>query len=172
MLQSQGRLKGSGIFKLDPCEVCIMGKNSKLLFKSSSYRAKNYLEYVYCDIWGPARQNTLGGARFLSIMDDHSRKLWVFLLKSKAEVFEKFKAWSLEVENEKNCTIKCLKTHNGMEFLSHEFQLFCQLKGIQRQTTLPGNPQQNGIIESMNRTLLDKGKVYAIEFRFTKNFLG
>lgn len=122
VLQSQGRLKGSGIFKLDACEVCVMGKSSKLPFKTSSYRATSCLEYVYCDLWGPTRQTTLGGARyFLSIMDDYSRKLWVFLLKSKTEAFEKFKVWSSEVENEKNRKIKCLKTDNSMESLSYEF---------------------------------------------------
>lgn len=53
--------------------------------------------------------------------------------------------------------MKCLRTDNCLEFLSTEFNKLCKLKGIKRHKTVPGNPQQNGVLERMNRTILEKG---------------
>lgn len=84
ILQKQGFLKSQEKFVLKVCEECIMGKSTKLPYKTSHFRASSCLEYLYCDLWGPARVNTLGGSKyFMSILDNHSIKLWVFLLKAK-----------------------------------------------------------------------------------------
>lgn len=147
------------------------GKSTKLPYKPSKYSAKSHLEYVYCDLWGPSRTETLGGARYyISIMDDFSRKLWVFTLKDKSEAFQKFKMWCEEVENEKKCRVQCLRIDNGLEFLSTEFQVYCRNKGIKRHKTVPGNPQQNGIIERMNRTLLDRARCMLLSSGVPKTF--
>lgn len=106
----------------------------------------------------------------MSIMDDYSRKLWVFLMKSKSEVFDIFKNWCLEVENEKECKVKCVRTDNEMEFLSTNFKNFCKEKGILRQTTIRENPQQNGIEERMNRTLLERVRCLLIGLCLPKSF--
>lgn len=66
-------------------------------------------------------------------MDDYSRKLWIYLLKNKTEALSRFKQWCAEVELERNNSVKCLRTGNGLEFLSSEFQEFYKMNGMKRQ---------------------------------------
>ena len=80
---------------------------------------------------GPAQTASIGGGRyFLTFIDDFSKKIWLYILKDKSETFNKFKEWCTEVEVEKGTSLKCLRTDNGMEFLSQEFDGFYKLKGI------------------------------------------
>nr|GFD36816.1 retrovirus-related Pol polyprotein from transposon TNT 1-94 [Tanacetum cinerariifolium] len=60
---------------------------------------------------------SLGGKRyFLSIVDDYSKRVWVYLLRFKHEAFEKFKEWKQLIENQTGRTVKKLRTDNGLEF--------------------------------------------------------
>ena len=77
-------------------------------------------------------------------------------MKEKSEAFSKFREWCTEVEVEKGSGLKCLRTDNGLEFISHEFNDFCKLKGIRRHRTVPKNPQQDGVAEIANRTILER----------------
>lgn len=90
----------------------------------------------------------------MSIIDDYFRKLWIYILKSKDEAFSRFKDWLAEVEKQTNKKLKCLRTDNGLEYVSTEFNNFCKERGIQRHRTVPGTPQQNGVAERMDKTLL------------------
>lgn len=76
-------------------------------------------------------------------------------MKSKNEAFEKFKEFKLQVENETGCKIVRLRTDNGKEYVNNEFDTFLQQQGIQRQLTVPYTPQQNGVAERCNRTLVE-----------------
>ena len=72
--------------------VCVQGKQHKIKFSSSNYRAKKPLEYIHSDLWGASRTPTQGGnLYFLSIVDDYSRKVWVYLLKNKLEAHNNIK---------------------------------------------------------------------------------
>ena len=64
--------------------------------------------------------------------------------------------WCKEVELENGSSVKCLGVDNGLEYLSSEFDLFCKEKGMKRHRTVPCNPQQNGVAERMNRTILER----------------
>ena len=80
------------VSKVDFCKHCILGKQHRVHFKASSHKSKSVLEQVHSDLWGPERTATHGGnLYFLSIVDDFSRKVWVYLLKTKDEAFDKFK---------------------------------------------------------------------------------
>ena len=78
-------------------------------------------------------------------IDDFSRMAWVSFLKEKSEAFNKFKAFKILVENETEAKIKCLKSDNGGEFTSKEFDLFYETHEIKRQFSAARTPQQNGI---------------------------
>ncbi|GJZ73096.1 retrovirus-related pol polyprotein from transposon TNT 1-94 [Tanacetum coccineum] len=109
------------------------------------------------DLWGPSQVESLGGKRyFLSIVDDYSRRVWVYILRFKHEAFEKFKEWKQLVENQTGRTVKKLRTDNGLEFCNREFKQLYIESGIARHLTVVGTPQQNGLAERMNRTLMDK----------------
>ena len=69
-----------------------------------------------------------------------------FTLKSKDEVFGKFKEFKALVENLSEKKIKTLRSYNGGEFTSNEFKDFCKKVGIERDLTTPYNPQQNGVV--------------------------
>ncbi|KAK9065390.1 hypothetical protein SSX86_016773 [Deinandra increscens subsp. villosa] len=139
------------------CEHCIMGKHKKVKFNQGKHTTKGILDYIHSDLWGPARTESMGGARyFLSLIDDYSRRVWVFMLKHKNEAFARFKEWRILVENQTERKIKKLRTDNGLEFCNSEFNDFCKKHGIGRHLTIPGTPQQNGLAERMNRTLLER----------------
>jgi transposase InsO family protein len=74
------------------------------------------------------------------------------------EVFDRFKEFKALVENQTEKIIKVLRTDNGGEFCRNEFEEFCKKCGIARQKTTPYTPQQNGVAERMNKTLMEKAR--------------
>ncbi|GJT84568.1 putative RNA-directed DNA polymerase [Tanacetum coccineum] len=100
-----------------------------------------------------------GGSRYyVTFIDDYSRKVWVYFLKNKSEVFNTFKKWKAAVENETNLQVKCLKSDNGGEYSSREFIEYCAKNGIRMLKIVLETPQQNGVAERMNRTLNERAK--------------
>ncbi|GJT52209.1 retrotransposon protein, putative, ty1-copia subclass [Tanacetum coccineum] len=113
---------------------------------------------------GPSRVESMSGCRyFLSIVDDYSRRVWVYFLRHKNEAFSKFKEWKQLVENQTGRKLKKLRTDNGLEFCNQEFNNLCKESGIARHLTVAGTPQQNGLAERMNRTLLNKVRCLLIQ---------
>src|SRR5688572_33443490 len=93
-LSKKGLLGRQAIGSMEFCEHCVLGKQRRVSFKAAIHRTKSTLEYVHSDLWGPSREPSIGGSRYLlTIIDDYSRKVWVFFLKSKDEVFGEFKDW-------------------------------------------------------------------------------
>jgi hypothetical protein len=76
-------------------------------------------------------------------------------MKEKSEAFEIFKNFKALVEKESGCIIQCLRSDMGGEYTSHDFNEFCNTQGIKRQLTAAYTPQQNGVSERKNRTLLN-----------------
>jgi len=83
----------------------------------------------------------------LTFVDDFSRKVWVYFLRQKNEIFSMFKKFKALVEDQTGRKIKKLRTDNGLEFVESEFDKFCVVNGIVRHKTLVGKPQQNGVAE-------------------------
>jgi len=106
----------------------------------------------------------------ITIIDDFSRKLWVYFLKHKNEAFFTFKEWKLLIENQTGKKIKRLRTNNGLEFCSNEFNDFCKKEGISRHLTIPGTPQQNGVAERMNITILERVRCMFSHSGLSKSF--
>ena len=80
--------------------------------------------------------------------------MWSILLKDKEEAFEKLKKFKAIVKKETRASINTFKTDRGGEYFSGVFQVFCKTSGIIRHLTAPYSPQQNGVVERRNRTLL------------------
>jgi hypothetical protein len=139
------------------CEACIEGKHQRTSFpKDEATSVSKILELVHSDVCGPMKTTSRGGARyFVTFIDDFSRKTHVYLLKAKGEVFDKFKAYKALVENQIGMKIKTLRSDNGGEFVSKKFDNFLHDSGIQRQTSAPYTPQQNGVVERTNRTIME-----------------
>ena len=110
-------------------------------------------------MFGPVPIPSLGGAiYYVSFIDDFSRNTSLYFLKKKSEVFSKFKEYKALVENQTGKKIKVLRSDNGGEFCEKEFEKFCRECGIARQKTTPYTPQQNGVAERMNRSLMEKAR--------------
>jgi hypothetical protein len=136
------------------CKGCALGKNIKKPFPSSNNRSKETLDLIHSDVCDPMPIKSLGGdLYYLTFIDDYSRKTWLYLLKSKDEVFSKFQEFKAKIENLTNKKIKTLRTDNGGEYTSKKFVSFCKLVGIRRELTVPHNPQQNGVAERKNRSI-------------------
>ena len=142
-------VKMSTTSKLSVCEGCMEGKMQCKLFKSLSYlRSKKKLELIHSDVCGPLQVESIGGSRhFVTFIDDYSHCVAVHFLKHKAEVFEKFEQLEAMVTKECGEPIMKLRTDNGGEYVSKEFQTYLTSKGIQHQLTIPHSPQQNGVAE-------------------------
>jgi transposase InsO family protein len=124
------------------CEGCVKGKHQRTSFpKDEATRASQLLEIVHTDLCGLMKTTSHSGAQyFLTFINDFSRKTHVYLLKAKGEAFEKFKQYKALVENEIGHKIKVLRSDNGGEFVSKNFDAFFTKCGIQRQTSAPYSP--------------------------------
>jgi transposase InsO family protein len=95
-------------------------------------------------MWTYDTSSSNGYVYYVCFIDDFSRKAWIYFLKSKGEVFSKFKEFKNLVENLFEKKIKVLRSDNGGEFTLDEFKAFCGEVGIKRELSTPYNPQQNG----------------------------
>jgi transposase InsO family protein len=89
----------------------------------------------------------------LFLIDDYSRMTWVTFLKAKSKAFEKLKAFKALVEYKTNLKIKRLRSNKGSEFISNDFNFFCEIHEIKRNFSAAKNTQQNGVVERNNRTI-------------------
>lgn len=146
------------ITDLSFCEHCVLGKSKKLSFNVGKHTTKDVLGYVHADLWeSPNVTASLSGKHyFLSIIDDKSRKVWLMFLKSKDETFDMFCEWKELVEKQVNKKVKVLRTDNGLEFCNRKYEEYCRKQGIERHRTCTYTPQQNGVAERMNRTVMEK----------------
>ncbi|GJV94959.1 retrotransposon protein, putative, ty1-copia subclass [Tanacetum coccineum] len=140
----------------DQCVSCLSGKMTRKSFPHRPERATDLLGIIHTDVCGPLRHVSRQGASyFITFTDDYSRYGYVYLLKHKHEVFETFKVFKNEVENQLGKTIKALRSDRGGEYISQEFKDYLKDCGIVQQLTPPYTPQHNGVSERRNRTLLN-----------------
>eukprot|EP00253_Pinus_taeda_P036700 PITA_36700 len=162
LLSRKGMVKGLPLIEKPDslCEGCILGKQHRESFSlGKSTRAKAPLEIIHSDLCGLVQASSLGGNQyFLTFIDDFTRKTWVYFLKNKSEVFEKFRNFKALVENQSRLHIKVLRTDRGGEYISKEFLRFCRENGIHKQFTAGYTPQQNGVAERKNRTIMDMAR--------------
>ena len=141
-LAKQGLLGDKKLQEMEFCETFVYGKTCKVKFGIGVQRTKGTLDYIDLDLWGPSRTQSLSGARyFMTLVDDYSRKLWIFILKHKSDALEKFKQWKFLIENRLGKNVQRLRTNNGMEYCSKDFEKFCKDEGIVRHKTTVGTPQ-------------------------------
>ncbi|GJR48129.1 retrotransposon protein, putative, ty1-copia subclass [Tanacetum coccineum] len=130
-LQQDGLLKSTDDESFDKCESCLSGKMTKKPFPHSNERAKDLLGIIHTDVCGPLRHVSRQGASyFITFTDDYSRYGYVYLLKHKHEVFETFKVFKNEVENQLRKTIKAIQSDRGVEYISQEFKDYLKANGI------------------------------------------
>jgi len=155
-LTKQGAFRQGRIEPLKFCENCVLGRANRQKFLASTHSSNAALDCVHADLWGPSRTESHEEARyFLSLIDDFSRKVWVYFLKYKNEVVKVFEEWKFLVETQTRRKVKKLRTDNELEFYDERFKTLCKKSGTARHLTMRGTPQQNALMERFNRTILE-----------------
>jgi transposase InsO family protein len=128
-------------------------------------------QLLYMDIVGPSRVLSMGGKWYiLIIIDDYSRYSWVFFLESKDQVFKHFWLLALRLNNEHPNCLKAIRSDNETEFRNVSFDRFCLEHGIEQQFSTPRVPQQNGVVERKNRTLVEMARTMLDEHGTPRRF--
>uniref|UniRef100_A0A1Y1JXU0 Integrase catalytic domain-containing protein n=1 Tax=Photinus pyralis TaxID=7054 RepID=A0A1Y1JXU0_PHOPY len=157
------------------CDTCLKGKQSRLPFREigESRKAKRLLEIISTDICGPITPETYDGKKYYITFIDHFSHFCVtYLLSKKSEAIEKFKIYVAAVEAKFNCKIERLRCDNGGEYASHSFRELCMKRGIKIQYNVAYNPEQNGVAERFNRTIMEMARCLMFDSSLRKEFWG
>ncbi|CAM8929156.1 unnamed protein product [Rhodiola kirilowii] len=155
------------------CEVCPLAKQSRLRFPLSKHVSAEIFDLIHCDVWGPFPIESLSGANyFLTIVDDKSRGVWIYLMKKKSEVADLLMQFFVLVETQFEKKIKMLRSDNGGEFFGTKLTSFLSMRGCIHQSSCAYTPQQNGIVERKHRHILDVARALRIQANVPKTFWG
>lgn len=153
------------------CDICFRAKQTRQSFPDSSHNAKDTFDLIHCDLWGPYRATTFCGSRyFLTILDDHSRALWLYLLPDKTRVSQQIREFMALVERQYSKKVKVLRSDNGTEFtcLANYFKDH----GILHETSCAYTPQQNGRAERKHRHILNISRALRFQANLPIEFWG
>jgi Integrase core domain/GAG-pre-integrase domain len=135
------------------CELCKLGKHTKLPFSLSKCKSKKLFKLIHSDVWGPVPVESFNGFKYFVIfIDNFSKTTWLYLLKNKSEVFSQFVNFCKFVENQYDTKINTFRSDNGTEFVNYNFTNFFKEKGILHQTTCVYTPEQNEVSEQKKST--------------------
>ncbi|UYV60351.1 hypothetical protein LAZ67_1000907 [Cordylochernes scorpioides] len=138
------------------CEACIYGKQNRKVFHASTSPNSTYPgELIYSDVCGPMSKRSPGGSLYF---DDFSRFRVAYFIRHKSDVLEKFKEFVKIVRTETGNKLKRFRTDNGTEFLNKNFSDYLKSLGIVHELTAPYTPEQNGISERDNRTIVESAR--------------
>ena len=156
---------------IELCEGCILGKSSHKSHKTSLNKSTQLNQLVHSDLCGPMETSSLTNSHyFLTFIDDFSRYTTVYFLKKKSEVLTYFKEYCNLVIRQHELPIQALRSDNGGEYGSNAFEAFCKDEGIQQQFTVPYTPQQNGVSERKNRTLVGAARAMLLTAGLPKSY--
>ena len=149
------------------CEICHRAKQTRKPFPLSDHITSALGDLVHLDLWGPYKVPSSEGYKyFLTIVDDYTRAVWVYLIKTKDEVPYYINMFHDFIENQFNKRIKAFRSDNGTEFVNQTVNKLCVDKGITHQTSCAYTPQQNGIAERKHRHLLNVARSLMFQGEF------
>ena len=144
------------------CKSCTFGKQTRKSFAPSTRSISYPLELVVADLIGPIIQPAgIKGEKYIFVITDaFTNYICTYNLKTKTDVLSSFKHYVNKMENQngsrvRQMQIKCLRTDNGTEFVNREFSEYLASKGIKHELTTPYTPEQNGLAERKNRTVME-----------------
>lgn len=157
----------------DVCNSCMKSEFTRKPFPTSITKTSDCFDLIHCDIWGKYWTPSLTNANnFLTIVDDHSRVVWVYPLKHKFETSFCLMHFHEMVKTQFEKNIKRIRCDNGGEFISNKMMGFYAEHGIILETTCPHTPQQNRVVERKHRHLLETARALMFEANLPKRFWG
>ncbi|KAI3762868.1 hypothetical protein L1987_53310 [Smallanthus sonchifolius] len=157
---------------MEHCISCSKGKQHKSSHKPKTTNSiDSPLQLLHMDLFGPVSVMSLGRKSYcLVVSDDFSRFTWVFFLAKKDETPEILKTYLLQIENLFNLSVKTIRSDHGTLFKNATLDSFCESKGISRQFSVPRTPQQNGVAERRNRTLIEAARTMIVDSKLPVTF--
>ncbi|GJS89286.1 putative ribonuclease H-like domain-containing protein [Tanacetum coccineum] len=146
------------------CSACQLGKSKKFSHRPKSENTNmEVLHTLHMDLCGPMRVQSIKGKKYiLVIVDDYSRFTWVKFLRSKDETPEFVINFLKQIQLGLNKTVRFIRTDNGTEFVNQVMSEYYEGVGIFHQKSVPRTPQQNGVVERRNRTLVEAARTMMI----------
>ncbi|GKA48688.1 putative ribonuclease H-like domain-containing protein [Tanacetum coccineum] len=163
----------SKIFENDhSCVACQKGKQHKASYKTKLVNSiSKPLHMLHMDLFGPTNVKSLMKKSYcLVVTDDFSRFSWVFFLATKDETSGILKTFITEIENQLDHKVKVIRSDNGTEFKNSIMNQFCEMKGIKREFSVARTPQQNGVAERKNRTLIEAARTMLVDSKLPTTF--
>ena len=151
-----------GPFPEELCEPCLKGKQQSEPTRHPMSKATEFLNEIHVDIGGPLPLTFRGHRFFLLIKDDASGMFFVYVLKTKGEIFARLKEFRTWIEAQSQKKIKRIRS--GNELRSHQFDAWFKETGIQWEPSAPYTPEQNGVIEKGMYTIV--GSIRAVHKSF------
>ncbi|GJW06480.1 putative ribonuclease H-like domain-containing protein, partial [Tanacetum coccineum] len=154
------------------CVACLKGKQHRASCKSKVLNPiTKPLFMLHMDLFGPTFVSSLMHKKYcLVVTDDYSRFTWVFFLTTKDETSEILKRFIKEIENLVDKKVKIIRSDNGTEFKNKVMDDFCREKGIKREYSVARTPQQNGVAERRNRTLIEAARTMLADSKLPTTF--
>ncbi|GJU18206.1 retrovirus-related pol polyprotein from transposon TNT 1-94 [Tanacetum coccineum] len=142
------------------CSSCEVSKAKRSSFKTKAVpSSKGRLNLLHMDLCGPMRVASINGKKYiLVIVDDYSRYTWTLFLRSKDETPEVLKDFLTMIQRNLQAPVISVRTDRGTEFLNKTLHAFFKEEGIEHQTSTPRTPEQNGVVERRNRTLVEAAR--------------
>ena len=162
--------KSNGVFSPN-CNACQFGKQNRMPFPKSTWRASQKMQLIHTNVAEPQRTPSLqGSSYFILFIDDFTRMCWIFFLKFKHEVARVFIKFKKMVETQSGCKIQVLRSDNGKEYTSAQFILFHEEAGIEHQLTTLYTLEQNRVSERRNRSIMEMARCMLHEKELPKQF--
>ncbi|GJS71564.1 putative ribonuclease H-like domain-containing protein [Tanacetum coccineum] len=161
------------IFENDhSCVACQKGKQHKASYKTKLVNSiSKPLHMLHIDLFGPTNVKSLMKKSYcLVVTDDISRFSWVFFFATKDETSGILKTFITEIENQLDHQVKVIRSDNGTEFKNSIMNQFYEIKGIQREFSVARTPQQNGVAERKNRTLVKDARTMLVDSKLPTTF--
>ncbi|GJU51920.1 retrovirus-related pol polyprotein from transposon TNT 1-94 [Tanacetum coccineum] len=142
------------------CSSCEMSKAKRSSFKTKAVpSSKGRLNLLHMDLCGPMRVASINGKKYiLVIVDDYSRYTWTLFLRSKDETPEVLKDFLTMIQRNLQAQVLTVRTDRGTEFLNKTLHAYFKEEGIKHQTSIARTPEQNGVVERRNRTLVEAAR--------------
>ncbi|GJT30816.1 retrovirus-related pol polyprotein from transposon TNT 1-94 [Tanacetum coccineum] len=155
-----------------PCTTCEKGKHHRASFKTKqNFSIRKCLHLLHMDLFGPVSPMSINHEKYtLVIVDEYSRYTWVHFLRKKSQAPEIVMSFIRMVENQNDVKVKQIRTDNGTEFRNHELESFCDEKGISQNFSSPYTPEQNGVAERKNITLIEAARTMLNGSVLSKHF--
>ncbi|KAJ9555546.1 hypothetical protein OSB04_010160 [Centaurea solstitialis] len=154
------------------CSACEKGKQTRASFKSKQISSiSSPLQLLHMDLFGPVNVQSIGGKKYtLVIVDEYSRYTWVFFLRAKSDAPEEIILFVRKMERLNNLAVRSIRSDHGTEFKNSTLESFFEQKGISQNFSSVRTPQQNGVAERRNRTLIEAARSMLSEANLATQF--